>query len=70
MVDVARVHLAQYPPQEVEVLDTTGRKPVTRTARFLFLDSSGRPLSRTRFTPRCGRRPGSPQGCPSRRTMT
>ncbi|MEU7678107.1 tyrosine-type recombinase/integrase [Micromonospora taraxaci] len=49
MVDVARAHLAEYPPQEVEVLDTTGRKPVTRMARFLFLDGAGRPLSRTRF---------------------
>ncbi|MDG4825672.1 site-specific integrase [Asanoa sp. WMMD1127] len=42
-------HMKAYPPVEVEVLDTTGKRPVHRLARFVFSDAKGRPLVRNRF---------------------
>ncbi|MBM0232881.1 site-specific integrase [Micromonospora sp. STR1_7] len=49
MFEVIDAHLAAYPPVAVEVLDVTGPKPVTRSARFVFLDDAGRPLNRNSF---------------------
>ncbi|MEU7904788.1 hypothetical protein [Actinoplanes sp. NPDC049118] len=48
-VDELAAHLAEFPAQDVEVLDITGRRPVTRTARLIFTDDGGRPLHRGSF---------------------
>ncbi|MGC4891061.1 tyrosine-type recombinase/integrase [Micromonospora sp. DT227] len=48
-VDIFTAHLKAYPPQEVEVLDTTGKRPVRRKARFIFADEEGGPLHRNTF---------------------
>lgn len=45
-------HLAAYPARAVEVVDTTGRKPVTRTARLIFTTERGLPLHRGEFNER------------------
>lgn len=49
VVDVIAAHLAAFPAREVEVLDTTGRRPVRRSARFIFPDEQGLPLRRSDF---------------------
>lgn len=49
MLDVLAAHLAEFPAREVEVLDITGPKPITRTARFVFADAAGRALNRNTF---------------------
>lgn len=44
-------HIEAFPPQEVEILDETDpRKPVTRTAKLLFLSGRGKPLRRSGWT--------------------
>lgn len=45
-------HLKAYPPIEVDVVDRTGPKPVTRKARFVFATPDGRPLAREWFNRR------------------
>lgn len=45
-------HLATYPARDVEVVDTTGRKPVTRPARLIFTTHRGLPLHRGEFNER------------------
>ena len=43
-------HLAAFPPDDgAEMLDTTGPRPVTRSARPMFTDGDGRALHRKRF---------------------
>jgi integrase len=51
-VDSFAAHLAEFPAREVEVLDVTGRRPVTRLARLIFTDDAGRPLNRNTFNER------------------
>jgi integrase len=55
VIDGLAAHLAEFPPQEVEVLDTTGRRPVPRMARFVFTDERGNPLQRNDFNERVWR---------------
>jgi integrase len=46
-----RAHLVEFPPVEVEVVDTTrGGVPVLRPARLVFSTPEGRPLRRTSFS--------------------
>lgn len=52
VIDSLARHLAAYPPQEVEVVDTTGRRPVARMAKLIFTDSKGRGLLRSDFNSR------------------
>ncbi|WP_435589783.1 tyrosine-type recombinase/integrase [Micromonospora aurantiaca (nom. illeg.)] len=49
VVDDIAAHLAAFPAREVEVLDTTGKRPKRRLARFIFADDAGQPLHRNRF---------------------
>ncbi|MFC6017585.1 tyrosine-type recombinase/integrase [Plantactinospora solaniradicis] len=49
VVEKWRAHLAEFPAREVEVLDTTGMRPVRRMARFVFTDADGNPLDRNSF---------------------
>ena len=42
-------HLEAWPVEEVELVDETGPKPVTRPARLAFLSPSGRPIRRSGF---------------------
>jgi integrase len=49
VVDVLAAHLAGFPAREVEVLDTTGKRPVRRVARFVFAYGDGKPLQRNDF---------------------
>jgi integrase len=49
VVDELAAHLAAFPARAVEVLDTAGKRPVRRTARFVFADDAGQPLHRNRF---------------------
>jgi integrase len=48
-VDAIASHLANFPACDVEVLDVTGRRPVTRKARLIFTDEAGKPLQRGAF---------------------
>ncbi|WP_446218279.1 tyrosine-type recombinase/integrase [Micromonospora sp. IBHARD004] len=64
MVDVVRAHLTEFPPVEVEVIDTTGAKPVTRRARFVFADDAGRALDRNTFNEQVWRRAREVVGLP------
>jgi integrase len=52
VVDSIAAHLADFPARDVEVLDVTGRRPVTRTARLIFIDDAGKPLHRNDFNER------------------
>jgi integrase len=49
VVDVLAAHLGEFPAREVEVLDTTGKRPVRRVARFVFAYEDGKPLQRNDF---------------------
>lgn len=49
VVDALAAHLAEFPAREVEVLDTTGTRPVRRPARFIFADAAAGGLHRNRF---------------------
>ncbi|MDG4809928.1 tyrosine-type recombinase/integrase [Micromonospora sp. WMMD1120] len=49
VVDELAAHLAEFPAEEVEVLDVTGKRPVRRMARFVFTDAAGQPLLRSAF---------------------
>lgn len=49
VVDELAAHLARFPVMPVEVLDTTGKRPVRRMARFVFTDHAGQPLHRNDF---------------------
>jgi integrase len=51
-VESLAAHLAEFPAKEIEVLDTTGRRPVTRTARPIFTDDAGKLLNRNSFNER------------------
>jgi integrase len=64
MVEVVTAHLAEYPPVEVEVLDITGPKPVTRMARFVFADEQGQALKRNEFNETVWRRARTAVGLP------
>jgi integrase len=55
VVDGLAAHLAKFPAREVEVLDTTGKRPVRRMARFVFAYEDGKPLQRTDFNHRIWR---------------
>ncbi|MFG2109480.1 tyrosine-type recombinase/integrase [Micromonospora chersina] len=49
-IEVLAAHLAAFPPGDgVEMLDTTGPRPVTRSARLMFTDGDDRALHRNRF---------------------
>ncbi len=49
VIDGIAAHLAEFPAREVEVLDTTGKRPVRRLARFIYSDGDGMPLRRSGF---------------------
>ncbi len=42
-------HLARFPAADVEILDRTGARPLTRTARMLFTTEARKPWSRSYF---------------------
>jgi integrase len=48
-VGVIAAHLAQYPAREVEVVDKSGPRPVTRIARLIFTTDRGKPINRPKF---------------------
>lgn len=51
VVDALAVHLAEFPPVDIEMTDTTnGATSTRRSARFLFTTPAGRPLRRTSFS--------------------
>ena len=50
VVDALAVHVAEFPPADVEVEDITGPEPVRRPVRLLFVTRGGRPLRRTSFS--------------------
>lgn len=50
LADALSAHLAQFPAQEIEIVDRTGRKPITRTARLIFANAHGAPIRRTTFS--------------------
>ncbi|WFE45014.1 site-specific integrase [Verrucosispora sp. WMMD1129] len=56
MLAVLDAHMKEFPPVEVDVLDITGAKPVTRKASFVFADEAGRALNRNAFNETVWRR--------------
>jgi integrase len=42
-------HLARFPAREVEIVDRTGRKPISRAARLIFTSAEGDSIRRTTF---------------------
>ncbi|WP_164842393.1 tyrosine-type recombinase/integrase [Actinoplanes solisilvae] len=52
VTDALARHLAAYPARDLQVVDTTGRHPVTRPARLIFTTERGLPLHRGEFNER------------------
>lgn len=52
VVDAIAAHLEEFPAEDVEVRDTTGRRPVVRKARLVFTDAAGKALNRNDFNDR------------------
>lgn len=48
LLDRLAAHLAEFPAREIEVVDKTGKQPVTRKARLVVLDD-GDPLRRATY---------------------
>lgn len=46
VIDALAAHLARFPVTEVEIVDKTGPRPVTRPARLVFLSARGLPIRR------------------------